>query len=63
MLGRTQGFIDRWFVDGLVNLVGDAVLRGGRDLRKLQTGRVQSYVFGLVAGALVLVVFAYVLPW
>jgi NADH-quinone oxidoreductase subunit L len=63
VLGELQGFIDRWFVDGLVNLVGDGVIRGGRGLRHLQTGRIQSYVWGIVTGSLLLMAMAFVLPW
>jgi NADH-quinone oxidoreductase subunit L len=62
-LGDLQGFIDRWFVDGLVNLVGEAVIRGGRTLRHLQTGHIQSYVWGIVTGSLLLMAMALVLPW
>ncbi len=58
-----QGFIDRHFVDGLVNLIAAAVLRGGREARQIQTGHIQSYVYGLAAGAVVLVVMAYFLAW
>ncbi len=58
-MGMIQGFIDRVFVDGLVNLVAEAILFGGRHLRKVQTGRIQSYVYALVGGALAVVVFMY----
>ncbi len=63
VFGQFQGWIDRTFVDGLVNLVGDVVLRGGRELRRIQTGRIQTYLYGMVAGALALVVLVFVLPW
>jgi NADH-quinone oxidoreductase subunit L len=58
-----QGWIDNHFVDGLVNLVGNGIARGGRGLRRVQTGRIQSYVFTLTAGAVALVVLAYLLAW
>ena len=46
-VGELQGWIDRWFVDGLVNLVGDGVdTRPVAGCRHLQTGRIQSYVWG-----------------
>lgn len=60
-LSVLQGWIDFHFVDGLVNAVGAIVARGGHALRRVQTGRIQSYVYSLTAGAVVLVVLAYLL--
>jgi len=48
------GWIDRYVVDGLMNLVGWAVVEGGRAVRKIQSGDVGDYVFALVAGAILL---------
>ncbi|HSW38170.1 MAG TPA: NADH-quinone oxidoreductase subunit L [Acidobacteriota bacterium] len=58
---RIQGLIDRYVVDGLVNLVAEVILRGGKEVRLIQTGRVQTYVYGLFAGAVVLVIMACIL--
>jgi NADH-quinone oxidoreductase subunit L len=63
VFGFLQGWIDRWFVDGAVNLVGDAIVRSGRSLRRVQSGRIQSYIYGLVLGSVTLVVVVYVVPW
>jgi NADH-quinone oxidoreductase subunit L len=63
LLGFLQGFIDRWFVDGLVNLVATAIIRGGGALRHLQTGRIQTYLYGAIGGSVILLVLAYVVPW
>ncbi|MBP6875328.1 MAG: NADH-quinone oxidoreductase subunit L [Candidatus Eisenbacteria bacterium] len=64
-LGRAfslvQGWIDDRFVDGLVNRVGAIVSGAGRRLRRIQTGQIQSYVYGLTAGAVALLVLAYIL--
>ena len=54
-----QGWIDQHIVDGAVNLVGSTSIRAGRSVRRIQTGRIQSYVFGLTAGAVVLVLIGY----
>jgi NADH-quinone oxidoreductase subunit L len=62
-LGLLQGLIDHWLVDGLVNLVGDAVIRAGGEIRRIQTGRIQSYLYGAIAGCALLLVLAYVAPW
>ncbi len=63
--GRTvsnvQGLIDARVVDGAVNGVGALAVHGGRSLRRLQTGRIQSYVFGLSTGFVILVVIGYLL--
>jgi NADH-quinone oxidoreductase subunit L len=57
--GRLQGWIDDRAVDGAVNFVGSTAQLGGRSLRRLQSGRIQSYVFALTAGAVILVVIGY----
>jgi NADH-quinone oxidoreductase subunit L len=58
-----QGWIDANIVDGAVNLVASLSMRAGRSLRKVQTGRIQNYVLGLTAGAVVLVVIGFLLKW
>jgi NADH-quinone oxidoreductase subunit L len=51
-LGRLVGWIDRYLVDGLVNVASAVTLRAGADLRRLQTGRAQDYLYGVTAGLL-----------
>lgn len=55
-LARAKAWVDRVIIDGLVDLWGTLVNRGGDGLRQLQTGRVQNYLLvlslGLVAMAL-----------
>ena len=48
------GWIDRYVVDGLMNLVGWSVVMGGRTVRRMQSGDVGDYVFAVVAGAILL---------
>ena len=55
-LGRLVGWIDRYLVDGLVNVASAATLRAGADLRQLQTGRAQDYLYGVTAGVLLVLV-------
>jgi NADH-quinone oxidoreductase subunit L len=50
-----DGAIDRYIVDGVVNLVADVTLAAGRGLRRVQTGRIQTYLFGALAGAIAIV--------
>ena len=48
-------FLDRYLVDGLVNLCGLAPLLLGALLRPLQNGMVQFYALAMVLGLLVLI--------
>jgi len=51
-----SGFVDKTFVDGLVNLVSNTVIATGGQLRKIQTGRIQNYLYAAMAGVLVLMI-------
>jgi NADH-quinone oxidoreductase subunit L len=53
MFARLIGWTDRYIVDGVVNVVSAWTVMGGGALRRIQTGRVQDYVFGLAFGVLV----------
>jgi NADH-quinone oxidoreductase subunit L len=44
------GAIDHYLVDGAVNFVAEGFLSAGKRLRQVQTGRIQSYVYGLLGG-------------
>ena len=52
------GWIDRYVVDGLVNLFSAWSFRGGDLSRHIQSGRAQDYLYGVAFGVLVLVVWA-----
>ena len=56
-----DGAIDRYLVDGAVNLVADATLSAGRVLRRVQTGRIQTYLYGALVGAIALVLFNFLI--
>jgi NADH-quinone oxidoreductase subunit L len=49
-----SGALDRFIVDGAVNGVARLVVAGGRGLRRVQTGRVGTYVLVVVLGVLLL---------
>jgi NADH:ubiquinone oxidoreductase subunit 5 (subunit L)/multisubunit Na+/H+ antiporter MnhA subunit len=55
-LARLVGWIDRYVVDGLVNVASALTLRAGAELRRLQTGRAQDYLYGVTAGLLLVLV-------
>ena len=55
---RLIGWIDRYLVDGLLNVFSALTLRGGDAARRLQTGQPQDYVYGVAVGVLVLMICA-----
>jgi NAD(P)H-quinone oxidoreductase subunit 5 len=58
VVARAVGWIDRYLVDGVLNVLSAGMLRAGDGLRRLQTGQAQDYVYGVAFGALVLFVLA-----
>ena len=52
-LSRLVGWIDRYLVDGVLNVVSAWTVSAGDRLRAMQTGRAQDYVFGLAVGVLI----------
>jgi len=50
-----DGAIDTYIVDGFVNLFAENLLRLGKSLRRIQTGRIQHYLYAALAGALLVV--------
>jgi NADH-quinone oxidoreductase subunit L len=50
------GWVDRYLVDGLVNLFSAWTLSAGDGLRRIQSGRAQDYVYGIALGVLLLMV-------
>jgi NADH-quinone oxidoreductase subunit L len=50
------GWIDRYLVDGVLNVVSAWTVTTGDEMRSIQTGRVQDYVYGLAVGLLLLLV-------
>jgi NADH-quinone oxidoreductase subunit L len=53
------GWVDRYLVDGLVNVASAWTLRWGDRLRRIQTGQVQDYLYGVAFGLLLVVVWSY----
>jgi NADH-quinone oxidoreductase subunit L len=54
MVAGIGGAIDRVIVDGAVNGVAGAVLAAGKRVRRIQTGRINTYVMGVAFGVVVL---------
>jgi NADH-quinone oxidoreductase subunit L len=55
------GKIDATFVDGAVNALSNGTLALGTRLRRVQTGRIQNYIYGIMTGAVVLALIAYLI--
>jgi NADH-quinone oxidoreductase subunit L len=49
---RAVGWVDRYLVDGLVNVASAGTLRAADALRRIQTGRAQDYLYAVTAGFL-----------
>jgi NADH-quinone oxidoreductase subunit L len=50
------GWIDRYLVDGVLNVVSAWTVTTGDEMRSIQTGRAQDYVYGLAVGLLLMLV-------
>ncbi|HET8576731.1 MAG TPA: NADH-quinone oxidoreductase subunit L [Methylomirabilota bacterium] len=50
------GWIDRYLVDGIVNLLSAWALFAGDRLRRIQDGRAQDYVYGVALGILLVMI-------
>ena len=55
-LSRLVGWIDRYLVDGIVNVLSAWTLTWGDRLRRMQSGLPQDYVYGLAVGLLLLLI-------
>ena len=53
---RLIGWLDRYFVDGLLNVLSAWTLTAGDWLRRIQSGHPQDYVYGVAFGTLLLFV-------
>ena len=55
-VSRTIGWVDRYIVDGILNVLSAWTLTAGDRLRRIQTGQAQDYVYGIALGVLLLMV-------
>ncbi|HJU27928.1 MAG TPA: NADH-quinone oxidoreductase subunit L, partial [Candidatus Binataceae bacterium] len=49
-----SGLFDNYVVDGLVNLAANSTLAAGGRLRRLQTGSINGYLYGILAAVMVI---------
>jgi NADH-quinone oxidoreductase subunit L len=55
-VSRAIGWVDRYFVDGILNALSAWTLTAGDRLRRIQSGQPQDYVYGIALGVLLLMV-------
>jgi len=56
---RIVGWVDRYIVDGVVNVLSAWTLTTGDELRQMQTGRAQDYVYSIAVGLGVLLLWVH----
>jgi len=61
VFAELDGAIDRYLVDGAVNLIANSTLSAGSILRRVQTGRIQTYLYGALAGAIAIVLLNFII--
>jgi NADH-quinone oxidoreductase subunit L len=49
------GWFDRYIVDGLVNAISWSIRQTSRGLREIQTGRIQDYLYGIIAAIILFI--------
>jgi NADH-quinone oxidoreductase subunit L len=52
---RMIGWLDRYLVDGVLNVLSAWTVSSGGVLRTIQTGRAQDYLYGVAVGLLILI--------
>jgi NADH-quinone oxidoreductase subunit L len=52
---RIIGWLDRYLVDGVLNVLSAWTVSAGNQLRAVQTGRAQDYVYGVAVGVLIFI--------
>ncbi|MEX2222849.1 MAG: NADH-quinone oxidoreductase subunit L [Candidatus Rokuibacteriota bacterium] len=55
-VARAVGWVDRYIVDGILNVLSAWTLTAGDRLRRIQSGQAQDYVYGIALGVLLLMV-------
>jgi NADH-quinone oxidoreductase subunit L len=55
-VSATIGWVDRYIVDGVLNVLSAWTLTSGDWLRRIQSGQAQDYVYGIALGVLLLMV-------
>jgi NADH-quinone oxidoreductase subunit L len=62
-VAKADGAFDKYIVDGTVNLVAQTVLRSGARIRRLQTGQIQNYAYGVLGGVATLALLMFLIRY
>jgi NADH-quinone oxidoreductase subunit L len=57
LFSAAEGRFDLKVIDGMVNGVAGSFIFSGKNLRRIQTGRIQNYLVGLLVGVIVIFLF------
>jgi NADH-quinone oxidoreductase subunit L len=60
-ISHIEQAFDTYIIDGLVNGTARVVTTLGRDVRRVETGRVQAYMIGFFGGVAVLAILVFAL--
>jgi NADH-quinone oxidoreductase subunit L len=61
VFSKLNGLNDIYVIDGAVNGIAAISSKCGKALRTIQTGRIQTYLYGLLIGGLVLVILRFII--
>jgi len=62
-VAMADGAVDKYIVDGAVNLVAQSCLRIGSRVRRVQTGQIQNYAYGVLGGVATLAVIMFLIGY
>jgi len=51
-----NGLFDQYIIDGIVNLIANVTFGIGNKLRRVQTGNINSYLYGILIAVLLLII-------
>ena len=51
-----NGLFDQYIIDGMVNLIANVTFGIGNKLRRVQTGNINSYIYGILIAVLLLII-------
>ena len=51
-----NGLFDQYIIDGIVNLIANVTFGIGNKLRRVQTGNINSYLYGILIAVVLLII-------